>query len=401
MAVEKSTDRMDEEKGLASGVDAEVVDADALAVQWLCGWSRYVTRKRLPGAAIWLELIAIALLITMLYQQQHMLTCLGLAMFRFGNGAALPNTTLPSYVFDYAPLVWLDQSEMYFPSDIYAQVLNTKPYVNRSLIPEDTLPSPLNLETIDQLNNWGTEVYLTSTVDITTSPTFLTGVVPSSTTGRTQDAISCSVILTDHGDGLVDVFYMYFYAYNQGNTVLGQELGNHIGDWEHNMIRFVNGTPQTVWYSQHANGQAFKYSVVEKSGKRPIAYSARGSHANYAISGTHDHTIPDLNLPAGLLQDYTSRGTIWDPVLSSYFYTYDATTKEFSKASEDSPVQAMEYLGKWGDAQYPEDDKRQSKFFGFWKYVGGPTGPVTKGLVREKVCPDNGILCIVRDILGP
>ncbi|KAF7924679.1 uncharacterized protein EAE97_010630 [Botrytis byssoidea] len=401
MAVEKSTDRMDEEKGLASGVDAEVVDADALAVQWLCGWSRFFTRKRLPGAAIWLELIAIALLITMVYQQQHMLTCLGLAMFRFGNAATLPNTTLPSYVFDYAPLVWLDQSEMYFPSDIYAQVLNTKPYVNRSLIPEDTLPSPLNLETIDQLNNWGTEVYLTSTVDITTSPTFLTGVVPSSTTGRTQDAISCSVILTDHGDGLVDVFYMYFYAYNQGNTVLGQELGNHIGDWEHNMIRFVNGTPQAVWYSQHANGQAFKYSVVEKSGKRPIAYSARGSHANYAISGTHDHTIPDLNLPAGLLQDYTSRGTIWDPVLSSYFYTYDARTKEFSKASENSPVQAMEYLGKWGDAQYPEDDKRQSKFFGFWKYVGGPTGPVTKGLVRDKVCPDNGILCIVRDILSP
>ncbi|TGO51765.1 hypothetical protein BOTNAR_0345g00130 [Botryotinia narcissicola] len=280
MAVEKSTNRMDEEKGLASGVDAEIVDADALAVQWLCGWSRFVTRKRMPGAAIWLELIAIALLITMIYQQQHMMTCLGLAMFRFGNAAALPKTTLPSYVFDY--------------------------------------------------------------VDITTSPTFLTEVVPSSTTGRTQDAISCSVILTDHGDGLVDVFYMYFYAYNQGNTVLGQELGNHIRDWEHNMIRFVNGTPQAVWYSQHANGQAFKYSVVEKSGKRPIAYSARGSHANYAISGTHDHTIPDLNLPAGLLQDYTSRGTIWDPVLSSYFYTYDARTKEFSKASENSPVQAME-----------------------------------------------------------
>ncbi|CCD55659.1 hypothetical protein ACHAPC_005269 [Botrytis cinerea] len=401
MAVEKSTGRMDEEKGLASGADAEVVDADDLAVQWLCGWSRCVTRKRLPGAATWLELIAVALLVTMLYYQQHTLGCLGLAMFGFGSAAALPNTTLPSYVFEYAPIVWLDQSEMYFPSDIYAQVLNTKPYVNRSLIPEDTLPSPLNLETIDKLNNWGLDVYLTSTVDITTSPSYLTGVVPSSTTGRTQDAISCSVILTDHGDGLVDVFYMYFYAYNQGNTVLGQELGNHIGDWEHNMIRFVNGTPQTVWYSQHANGQAFLYSVVEKNGKRPIAYSARGSHANYAISGTHDHTIPDLNLPAGLLQDYTSRGTIWDPVLSSYFYTYDIATKKFSKASEDSPVQAMEYLGKWGDAQYPEDDKRQKKFFGFWKYVGGPTGPATKGLVRDKVCPDNGILCIIRDILVP
>jgi hypothetical protein len=37
---------------------------------------------------------------------------------------------------------------------------------------------------------------------------------------------------------------------------------------EHNMIRFKNGVPDAVWYSQHANGQAFKYSVLEKSGLR-------------------------------------------------------------------------------------------------------------------------------------
>ncbi|CAD6447714.1 70d857d5-5fe4-4c72-984c-42121edf97b2 [Sclerotinia trifoliorum] len=396
MAVDKSTDRMDEEKGFANDIGAETLE-----VKKGCGWRRHATEKRLPGVAIWLELIAIALLVTMLYRQQHALGCLSLAILGFGNTSARPNTTLPSFVFDYAPLVWLDEAEMYFPSDMYAQILNTKPYANLTLIPNDTLPSPLDLENLDFLNNWGPNVYLTSNIDVTTSPAYLTGVVPSSATGRTQNAISCAVILSDHGGGLMDVFYMYFYAYNQGNTVFGQELGDHIGDWEHNMIRFVNGTPQAVWYSQHANGQAFLYSVVEKSGKRPIAYSARGSHANYAIPGTHDHTIPDLNLPAGLLQDYTSRGTLWDPILSSYFYTYDIPSKSFTAASEGSPVGAMEYEGKWGDAQYPKSDRRQSEFFGFWKFVGGPTGPGNKQLGRKKVCPDNGILCIVRDRLGP
>lgn len=34
------------------------------------------------------------------------------------------------------------------------------------------------------------------------------------------------------------------------------------------MIRFSNGTPRYVWYSQHANGEAFKYSVLRKSGLR-------------------------------------------------------------------------------------------------------------------------------------
>ncbi|KAI9645269.1 hypothetical protein NHQ30_006004 [Ciborinia camelliae] len=396
MVVDKSTNTMDEEKGCASGANAEMLE-----VKRLCGWRRVAPMNRLPGAAIWLEMIVIALLVVMLYRQQHELGCLTLAALGFINVSARPNTTLPSFVFDYAPLVWLDEAEMYFPSDMYAQIVNTKPYINLSLIANDTLPSPLNLESLALLNSWGPDVYLTSTVDVTTSPAYLNGVVPSSTTGRTQNAISCSVILSDHGNGLVDVFYMYFYAYNRGNTVFGQELGDHIGDWEHNMIRFVNGTPQAIWYSQHGNGEAFLYSVVEKSGKRPIAYSARGSHGNYAIPGTHDHTIPDLNLPAGLLQDYTSRGTLWDPVLSSYFYTYDIPSASFTAASEGSPVGAMEFVGRWGDAQYPKADRRQKEFFGFWKFVGGPTGPRDKQLGRTKVCPDNGILCIVRDVLGP
>jgi hypothetical protein len=30
------------------------------------------------------------------------------------------------------------------------------------------------------------------------------------------------------------------------------------------MIRFVNGVPKFVWYSQHASGQAFTYQAVEK-----------------------------------------------------------------------------------------------------------------------------------------
>lgn len=51
------------------------------------------------------------------------------------------------------------------------------------------------------------------------------------------------------------------------------------------MVRFLNGQPQAVWFSQHAYGEAFSYSAVEKKGQRPVAYSANGSHANYATTG--------------------------------------------------------------------------------------------------------------------
>jgi hypothetical protein len=284
---------------------------------------------------------------------------------------------------------------------MYAQILNTAPMVNFTAI--DVTQSPLTLDNLDSLNSYGNggkNVYLTSLLDVTTGPKWLNGVVPDSS-GKTNDATSCALIVNDHGSGLVDVFYMYFYAYNQGNTVLFHELGDHIGDWEHNMIRFQDGVPQQVWYSQHSNGEAFTYTTVEKEGVRPISYSARGSHANYAIAGTHDHTIPDLNLPRGLIQDYTSKGRLWDPVKSTYLYTYDAETASFHSADGESPVGAMYFKGQWGDQQYARSDLRQEEFLGFYKYTGGPTGPEDKQLNRTKVCPDDGILCIIRDSLGP
>lgn len=62
------------------------------------------------------------------------------------------------------------------------------------------------------------------------------------------------------------------------------------------MIRFSNGQPQAIWYSQHANGQAFKYKATEKKGKRPIAYSGNGTHALYSIAGYAGYPPPSLLL---------------------------------------------------------------------------------------------------------
>ena len=54
------------------------------------------------------------------------------------------------------------------------------------------------------------------------------------------------------------------------------------------MVRFEHGKPTAVWYSQHEYGEAFSYVAVQKVGDRPIGFSAKGSHANYAKSGKHD-----------------------------------------------------------------------------------------------------------------
>ncbi len=171
------------------------------------------------------------------------------------------------------------------------------------------------------------------------------------------------------------------------------------------MIRFQNGVPSQVWYSQHSFGEAFTYSCLEKQGLRPITYSGNGSHANYAINGTHDHTIPNLNLPGtGILTDYTDQGTLWDPLLGAYFYSFNAISGTYTAYDSSYPTAWLQFLGEWGDEQYPNSDKRQHEVIpgisATARYSGGPTGPEDKQLNRTKVCPTSrGYVCNVRDTL--
>jgi hypothetical protein len=137
---------------------------------------------------------------------------------------------------------------------------------------------------------------------------------------------------------------------------------------------------------------------------QPVVYIANGTHANYATSGTHDHTIPNVNLPKGPVQDYTAKGPLWDPVLSAYWFSYDVTSQQFTAYDSSTPVNWLYYLGRWGDKQYPDSDPRQEGILdisGLYKYTSGPTGPIDKQLNRTDVCPDNGNACIVRPILTP
>ncbi|EZF29009.1 hypothetical protein H101_07305 [Trichophyton interdigitale H6] len=267
--------------------------------------------------------------------------------------------------------------------------------INHVAIPN--VPADITLNNLDQLNKLGgNKVCLTSKEGIQALPAWFRGVKPNKD-GKTEGAVSSAIVVREHGDEgkTVDAFYFYFYAYNQGNTVLGIEFGDHVGDWYHNMIRFRDGKPEAIWYSQHAAGQAFQYSATDKRGVRPIGFSGNGTHAVYATAGTHDHTIPGLDLPAGFLEDETDEGTLWDPTLSAYVYSYSSTTGLFTPYDPNTPTNWLYYQGHWGDEQLPDDAPGQVELFGQRKYSTGPDGPMFKELVRDRVCPSGVKLCLV------
>jgi hypothetical protein len=60
---------------------------------------------------------------------------------------------------------------------------------------------------------------------VTKDPTWIKGTKPDSN-GATANAMTAAVIVNDKGKGVVDAFYMYFYAYNYGGEVLGWDALN-------------------------------------------------------------------------------------------------------------------------------------------------------------------------------
>ncbi|KAF2457568.1 hypothetical protein BDY21DRAFT_285749 [Lineolata rhizophorae] len=215
------------------------------------------------------------------------------------------------------------------------------------------------------------------------------------TAGGRSDAPAV-LIVVPKGSGVVDAFWFYFYSYNLGNEVFNVRFGNHVGDWEHAVVRFKDGRPKAMFFSEHNFGQAYSFEAVEKIGKRPVVYSATGTHAMYATAGVHPYV-----LPWGLLHDMTDRGPLWDPLLNSHAYTYDHAGDELraSNVTPRAPTDWFYFAGHWGDKFYPLSDPRQYRFAGQYHYVNGPLGPRFKNLGRKRICQGNGE-CVIKDWIG-
>ncbi|KAL1982870.1 hypothetical protein VTN96DRAFT_798 [Rasamsonia emersonii] len=301
-------------------------------------------------------------------------------------GSALVRSEpIPDYALKYAPYTHLYSGESWWPSDISTHLQNTIPEANSTVL------GPAGSATVKNLDTYpSNDVYLTSKDNVFDNPAWLLS-TDNKPDSNGYSKAPATLIAVDKGNGTVDVFYFYFYSYNHGNDFLNKTYGNHVGDWEHTMVRYFNGTPAYIYLSAHDGGRAYNYSALEQTDGRATTYVAVGTHANYATAGQQDY-----DLPFGLLHDTTDKGPFWDVTQNYRGFWFDNSTQTFSSAggkSTGGEEQASEgadwlkWLGYWGDEQYPDTDPRQYCILDIeCAFVSGPTGPIAKNLGRTAVC---------------
>ena len=341
---------------------------------------------------------------------------------------------VPEYVMEHAPYVYLYSKEEFWPCDIADHLPHTTPHVNYTPIFSQDLQS-LNLSNLDQLNNvnHGHFIYLKSDDNVEERPDWLAGEknipdapdadgaellgIPThqeplrSDSGKNhytnsddkkphggRSSAPAILVMVSKPSGILDAFWFFFYSYNLGHKVFNVRFGNHVGDWEHTMVRFHHGKPKYVFVSEHFFGEAYTYRAIEKIGKRPVVYSAEGTHAMYATPGRHPYV-----LPLGLLYDQTDRGPLWDPTKNMHTYNYDLAQDDLraTNLTPSAPTNWFHFRGHWGDKRYELQDSRQYVFAGQYHYVNGPLGPKAKNLGRKTVCQGRDTdPCVIRHWLG-
>ena len=83
-----------------------------------------------------------------------------------------------------------------------------------------------------------------------------------------RSAAPAVLVVVEKEFGIVDAFWFFFYSYNLGNEVFSTRFGNHVGDWEHVLVRFQNERPNALFFSEHFFGEAYSFDAVEKIGSR-------------------------------------------------------------------------------------------------------------------------------------
>ncbi|MBJ6362756.1 hypothetical protein ACFOQM_16045 [Paenibacillus sp. GCM10012307] len=266
----------------------------------------------------------------------------------------------------FAPRIWFAQGEVYFPSSVEY----TLPYVDRYV---NSSSGQYEFKTKTPLNPYDLKLpYFKG--DLANAPIY--------------------AFWVEKEYNNVDLVYFQFSPYDLGKTVLGTEVGNHVGDFERVTVRLAkfvhNNTnylkPVQVLYGAHFFANTYSWSEVNKiNGTHPVAYSAFGSHGMWKDAGNHVYK----DLVVVQLTDVTNQGTAWDTWNSLQAFEYYPNQSTGVGLGNPWPT----WLNK--DYNNPNSlsvarfgNPTQGTFFGQPLLAGGPAGPQEKASLTDATLLD-------------
>lgn len=276
----------------------------------------------------------------------------------------------------FAPLVYLHQDDPFLPSEVPFHTPPTSPFYGNN---SDIADSAGFLETLLSCAVCTDQTFLFGKNPETHSVPVYASIIVKDSPATTTDGIEPT-------DTVTDIVYWMFYPYNRGkyvNPVFWDTdyYGNHVGDWEHSTVRFVNGRPYRVYLSQHGDGAVYPFAdknlMLTGSNAGEFGaqvYSAKGSHALYASVGSFTYkTI------AGFidLTDHTGQGKAWNTKSNVEVMFYQPQGQYNGSHSW------MNYSGRWGNSE----QSCIGSPVNVCKLEDGPTGPAYKPALQKNHFP--------------
>jgi len=266
----------------------------------------------------------------------------------------------------FAPRIWFAQGEVYFPSSVE----HSLPFLDRYF---NTSSGKYELQTKTSLNPYNMRL-----------PYF---------TGDLANAPIYSFWVEKEYDN-VDLVFFQYSSYDLGKTVLGTEVGSHVGDWERVTVRLAkfeyDGSyylkPVQVLYGAHSFSIVYPWNEIEKiNDTHPVAYSAFGSHGMWKDPGSHVYK----DLVVVKLIDVTNQGTAWDTW--NNIQTFEFFPNQRTGVGLGNPYPdwlGRDFTNPDSGSVYRFGNTAQGSFFGQPLLADGPTGPQSKGSLVNDVLLD-------------
>ncbi|KAJ3208097.1 Vacuolar protein sorting-associated protein 62 [Dinochytrium kinnereticum] len=245
----------------------------------------------------------------------------------------------------------------YFLSRVYMQDGNGNRAPNQ--------PSPLSTSNLNYLRGGDDNQFLWVDGNVKADPS-----LPAETRwlngNRNMEGVPMYTFVVPKANGVVD---LHFQPYNLGKSTPLGRVGNHVGDWEHVIVRTQYGNPISIDYPTHSGDGVRVVPANDRRvkwvGTHPVVYTALGSHGSWPEA--KKNVYKTVVLVYDLTDETGDNGPQWQ--------TWNNVKSIMYRSGGNYPGEDawLNYRGRFGNKGV--DDCWHQKLTGTCLLGDGPRGP--------------------------